>query len=105
MAMKTLTTLFLDELADIYDAEHRILKALPKMAKAAASSDLRSALQDHVTQTEGHLAKLDQVFQCFNQKSKGTPCKATIGILEEGDEIAAAFKKSPAINAVLISVA
>lgn len=103
--MKNLTTLFLNELADMYDAERRILKALPKLAKAAVSKELRTALQDHATQTEGHVTKLDQVFQCFNQKSKGKACKATIGILEEGDEIVATFKKSPAINAVLISVA
>lgn len=103
--MKTLETLFLNELADMYDAERRILKALPKMAKAAASAELRGALQSHGRETAGHLAKLDQVFRCFEQKPKGKACKATIGLLEEGDEIAAAFKDSPAIDAALISAA
>lgn len=103
--MKTLQTLFLDELADMYDAERRILKALPKMAKAAESSDLRKAFQTHSKETKGHVTKLEQVFQCFNQKSRGKACKATIGLLEEGDEITVTFKNSPAINAALISAA
>jgi len=103
--MKTLRDLFLNELADIYDAEHRIVKALPKMANAATCDDLKAAFQFHLRETEGHVTKLEQVFQCFDEKAKGKKCEATVGLLEEGDEIAAEFKGSPAINAALISAA
>lgn len=103
--MKTLKDLFLDELADMYDAERRIVKALPKMAKAATCDDLKAAIESHLDETKGHVTKLEQVFQCFEVKPKGKTCEATVGLLEEGDEIAADFKGSPAINAALISAA
>jgi ferritin-like metal-binding protein YciE len=103
--MKTLKDLFLDELADIYDAERRIVKALPKMAKAATCPDLKAAIQSHLKETEGHVKKLEQVFQSFDVKAKGKTCEATVGLLAEGDEIAAEFKGSRAINAALISAA
>src|ERR1039457_4918443 len=105
MKMKTLQNLFLDELADMYDAERRVVKALPKMAKAATCPDLRAAILSHLKETEGHVKKLEQVFQSFDEKAKGQTCKATVGLLEEGDEIAADFKGSPALNAALISAA
>jgi ferritin-like metal-binding protein YciE len=103
--MKILRNLFLDELADMYDAERRIVKALPKMAKAATSPDLKAAIQSHLKETEGHVTKLEQVFQSFGEKAEGKTCKATVGLLKEGDEIAADFKGSPALNAALISAA
>ena len=103
--MKILKDLFLDGLADMYDAERRIVKALPKMAKAATCPDLKAAIQSHLKETEGHVTKLEDVFRSFNQKAKGKTCEATVGLLEEGDEIATEFKGSPAINAALISAA
>jgi ferritin-like metal-binding protein YciE len=103
--MKTLKDLFLDELADMYDAERRIVKALPKLAKAATCDDLKGAIQSHLKETEGHVKKLEQVFQSFDAKAKGKTCEATVGLLAEGDEIAAEFKGSPAINAALIAAA
>jgi len=103
--MKLLKDLFMDELADMYDAERRIVKALPKMAKAATCEDLKRAIQSHLKETESHVKKLEQVFQSFNEKVKGKTCEATMGLLEEGEEIAAEFKGSPAINAALIAVA
>ena len=103
--MKTLKDLFLDELADMYDAEKRIVKALPKMAKAATCEDLEAALLSHLKETEGHVTKLEQVFQSFDEKVRGKTCEATVGLLKEGDEIAADFKGSPAINAALVSAA
>jgi ferritin-like metal-binding protein YciE len=103
--MKTLKVLFLDEVADMYDAERRIVKALPKMAKAATCEKLKKAILAHLKETEGHVTKLEQVFQAFNEKAKGKTCEATVGLLKEGDEIAADFKGSPAINAALISAA
>jgi len=103
--MKTLKDLFMDELADMYDAERRIVKALPKLVKAATCDDLKGAFQSHLKETEGHVKKLEQVFHSFDEKAKGKTCEATVGLLEEGDEIAADFKGSPAINAALISAA
>jgi len=103
--MKLLKYLFLDELADMYDAERRIVKALPKLARAATCGDLKKVILAHLKETEGHVKKLEQVFQSFDQKAKGKTCEATIGLLAEGDEIAAEFKGSPAINAALISAA
>jgi ferritin-like metal-binding protein YciE len=105
MNTKTLKDLFLDELADMYDAEKRIVKALPKLAKAATREELRGTFQSHWKETEGHVKKVEQVFQCFDKKAKGKTCEATVGLLKEGDEIAAEFKGSPAINAALIGVA
>lgn len=103
--MKTLQNLFINELSDIYDAEHRILKALPKMIKAATNEDLKDALQEHLTETEGQVAKLQEVFSCFDVKPKTKTCKATVGLLEEADEMAAEFKDSPVLNAALIAAA
>jgi ferritin-like metal-binding protein YciE len=103
--MKILKDLFLDELADIYDAERRTVKALPKMAKAATCDKLKKAIMAHLEQTEGHVTKLEQVFQLFDEPAKRTTCQATVGLLEEGDELASDFKGSPAINAALISAA
>jgi len=101
--MKTLKTLFLDELADMYDAEHRITKALPKMAKAATCTRLQAAFLKHLQETEGQISKLERVFASIGEKAKGKKCEATVGLLKEGDEIAAEFKNSPAINAALIA--
>lgn len=101
--MKTLNDLVLDELADMYDAERRIAKALPKMAKAATCKDLKAAIQAHWQETQDHVKKLEQIFHSFDAKAKGKTCEATVGLLEEGDEIAAEFAGSPAINAALIA--
>jgi ferritin-like metal-binding protein YciE len=103
--MKTLNDLFLDELADRYDAEKRLVQALPKMAKAATCTHLQKLIQSHLKETESHVKKLERVFKCFSENAKAKKCEATIGLLKEGDEIADDFKGSPAINAALISVA
>ena len=103
MNSKTLKNLFLGELQDMYDAEHRIVRALPKLVKAATCTRLQAALQKHLKETEGQITKLDQVFKSIGEKAKAKKCEATVGLLKEGDEIAAEFKGSPAINAALIS--
>lgn len=103
--MKNLKSLFLAELADIYDAEKRIVKALPKLAKAATCEELKSAFTHHLEETEGQITKLKEVFACFDLKAKGETCEATVGLLKEGDEIAEEFKGSPAINAALVAAA
>jgi ferritin-like metal-binding protein YciE len=102
---KPLHDLFMSQLADMYDAEQRIVKALPKMAEAATCNHLKDALLFHMKETEGHVTKLEQVFEMFGEKPKGQKCPATVGLLAEGAEIAAKFEGSPAINAALISAA
>lgn len=101
--MKNLKVLFLDELADMYDAEHRIIKALPKLAKAATCEKLKAAFLFHLGETKDQVTKLEKVFQAFGEKAKRKTCKATVGLLKEGDEIAAENKGEPTINAALIS--
>ncbi len=103
--MKTLQDLFFNELSDIYDAERRIAKALPKMAKAATSPALKKAFEDHLKQTVEHAKKVEEVFACFDRKPKGKTCEATVGLLKEGAEMADTFEGSPAINAALIATA
>ena len=103
--MKTLEELFFDELADMYDAEQRIERALPKMKKAATCKHLQQAFEDHLAETQGQVTRLEKVFKAFGKTAKGKTCDATVGLLKEGDEIAAEFKGSPAINAALIAAA
>ncbi len=101
--MKTLKDLFLDELKDMYDAEHRIIKALPKLAKAATSEKLQGAFLAHLEETKGQVANLEKVFQSFGETARAKKCEATVGLLKEGDEIASDNKGEPTINAALIS--
>lgn len=103
--MKTLRQLFLSELADMYDAEHRITKALPKLAKAATCTELRAALLTHLKETEEQVKRLEEVFKLVGTKPKAKKCEATVGLLKEGASIASENKGSPAINAALISAA
>jgi ferritin-like metal-binding protein YciE len=105
MNLKTLKDLFLSELANLYDSEHRIVKALPRPAKAATCTHLQAAFLSHLKESESHVIKLEAVFKSFDVKPHAKTCVATIGLLEEGDQIAAEFKGSPAINAALISAA
>jgi ferritin-like metal-binding protein YciE len=101
--MANLKDLFLDEVADMYDAETRISKALPKLAKAATSSELKDALLKHQKETLGHIENLKRVFEAFDEKAKGKECKATVGLLKEGDEIAEENEGEPTIDAGVIS--
>ena len=103
--MKKLEDLFFNELADIYDAEQRIERALPKMKKAATCKHLQQAFEVHLEQTQRQVTRLEKVFKAFGKTAKGKTCDATVGLLKEGDEIAAEFKGSPAINAALIAAA
>ncbi len=101
--MRNLQELFIDELQDMYDAEHRIIKALPKLIKAATCESLQKALEGHLRETKGQVTKLEKVFKSFDEKPKAKKCEATVGLLKEGDEIVAENKGSPAINAAIIS--
>jgi ferritin-like metal-binding protein YciE len=100
---KKLDDLFHDTLKDIYYAERKILTALPKMAKAAQSVDLRSAFEKHLTETEGQVGRLEQVFDLIGKKAQGKTCDAIVGIVEEGQEIMKEYKGSPALDAGLLA--
>ena len=102
---KTLDDLFYDTLKDIYYAERKILKALPKMVRAASSADLKAAFEKHKDETEGHVERLQQVFDLLGKRAQGKTCPAIDGIIEEGEEIIEEFKGMPALDAGLISAA
>ncbi|PSJ58790.1 ferritin-like domain-containing protein [Kumtagia ephedrae] len=102
---KTLDDLFHDTLKDIYYAERKILKALPKMARAASSAELKAAFEKHKDETEGHVERLQQVFEILGKRAQGKTCPAIDGIIEEGEEITEEFKGTPALDAGLISAA
>lgn len=102
---KTLDDLFHDTLKDIYFAERKILKALPKMKRAAQAEDLKAAFEKHREQTEGHVERLVQVFDIIGKAPRGKTCEAIEGIIAEGEEIIEEFKDTPALDAGLISSA
>lgn len=105
MADKTLETLFHETLKDVYYAERKILKALPKMARGATSPDLKAAFEKHRDETEVHVERLQQVFEILGKPARGKTCDAIEGILAEGDEILEDFKGQPALDAGLASSA
>ena len=102
---KKLEDLFLDTLKDIYYAERKILKALPKMARGAQSDKLKQAFEKHRDETEGHVERLQQVFEMLDKRAQGKTCPAIDGIIEEGEEIMEEFKDTPALDAGLVAAA
>ena len=102
---KTLNDLFLDTLKDIYYAEKQIVKALPKMAKAATSPDLKAGFEKHLQETHGHVERLEQVFEIIGAPARGKTCEAILGIIEEAKEIMDEFKDTAALDAGLVSSA
>nr|WP_314255905.1 ferritin-like domain-containing protein [uncultured Devosia sp.] len=102
---KTLDDLFLDTLKDIYYAERQILKALPKMAKAAQSEELAAGFQQHLEETEGHVERLLQVFELLGKPARGKTCDAILGIIEEAKSIMDEFKDTVALDAGLVAAA
>ena len=105
MAEKALEDLFHDMLKDVYYAERKILKTLPKMAKGAQSPKLKAAFEKHRDETEGQIERLQQVFEIFGKRAVGRTCPAIDGIIEEGEEILDEFKGSPALDAGLLATA
>jgi ferritin-like metal-binding protein YciE len=102
---KQLANLFHDTLKDVYFAEKKILAALPRMAKAAQNDALRAAFEKHEAETEAQVERLEQVFEEVGEKPQGKTCDAIMGILEEGKEIMAEYKGSPALDAGLLAAA
>ena len=105
MPEKNLQELFHDTLKDIYFAEKKILTALPKMAKAAQSEELRAAFEKHERETEEHVARLEKVFAEIGKSAQGKTCDAIVGIIEEGQEVMKEFKGKPALDAGLLAAA
>jgi ferritin-like metal-binding protein YciE len=87
MKLDTLQKLYTSELRDLYNAENQLLKALPKMAKAASSEELKNAFEKHLEQTKSHVERLEQVFEELDENPKGKTCRAMKGLVEEGSEI------------------
>jgi ferritin-like metal-binding protein YciE len=102
---KKLDDLFLDTLKDIYYAEKQILKTLPKMAKAAQDPELKAGFETHRDETEGHVDRLEQIFELLGQPARGKQCDAILGIIEEGKSIIDDYKGAAALDAGLISAA
>ncbi|MCM2293993.1 DUF892 family protein [Allorhizobium sp. BGMRC 0089] len=105
MPTKTLNDLFHETLRDIYYAERKILKALPKMARGANSDKLKAAFEKHRNETEGHVERLQQIFEMIGKSPRGKTCQAIEGIIEEGEEILEEFKGTPALDAGLLAAA
>src|SRR5258705_10273210 len=100
-----LNDLFLDTLKDIYYAEKQILKALPKMAKAAQLEKLQAAFEKHQDETEGQIERLEQIFELLGKAARGKKCDAIEGILDEGKEIMDEYADTPALDAGLLAAA
>jgi ferritin-like metal-binding protein YciE len=96
---------FLDQLADVYHAEKQLTKVLPKLAKAAKSSDLKTAFESHLEETKNHVTRLERVFKSLDESIHSKPCKAMKGLVAEGGEILSENKGTAALDAALIIAA
>ena len=105
MKIETLRDLYVEQLRDLYSAETQLVKALPKMAKAASHTELRSAFQQHLNQTEGHVQRIEQIFQLHGGKPTGQTCKGMEGLISEGEEMTKMKGDPAAIDAGLIAAA
>jgi ferritin-like metal-binding protein YciE len=103
MAAQTLHELFVEELRDMYDGEKRLIKALPKIAKHAQSDDFRTALTNHLRETEKQATRLEQVFKSIGETPRGKKCDGMIGILEEGNTAMEELEEGPVLDAALIA--
>jgi ferritin-like metal-binding protein YciE len=103
--LKTLEDLFLVQIEDLYDAEQRLVDALPKMAEAAHCSDLKSAFQTHWTETKGHVGRLERIFKKLGKTPTRETCPAMKGLIAEGDEMAGASGDPSVKDAALIAAA
>ena len=105
MKLDTLKTLYINELKDLYNAEGQLLKALPKMAKAAASDELQEAFEKHLEQTKSHVERLEEVFEEIGEKPTGKTCRAMKGLIQEGSEILKEDGEESVIDAGIIVAA
>ena len=103
MSAKSLQELFVEELRDAYDGEKRLTKALPRMAKAAESDELRSAFTNHLRETERQIQRLEQVFRTIGEPVRGKKCDGLMGIIEEGKSAMEELDEGPVLDAALIA--
>src|SRR5208283_1750601 len=105
MKIETMEDLFLEQIEDLYDAEKRLVKALPKMAEASTSQSLRQAFESHLMETEGHVSRLESVFRSLGQDPKGQTCDAMKGLVSAGEDIVSDIDQSSLRDAGLIAAA
>jgi len=105
MKIETMEDLFLEQIKDLYDAEQRLVKALPDMAEAATSPQLRQAIESHWKETKGHVDRLERIFNDLQTKPKGETCDAMKGLIEEGETIVSDTDASPLRDAGIIAAA
>ncbi len=105
MKIENMEELFLEQIEDLYDAEKRLVKALPKMAEASTSITLRQAFESHLLETEGHVSRLEAIFQQLSKDAKGETCEAMKGLVSEGEDIVSHIDQSPLRDAGLIAAA
>jgi len=105
MADKGLRELYIDELKDLYSAENQLVKALPKMAKGADSEELRQGFEEHLEQTQGHVQRLEEIFEALRESPKGKKCKGMEGLIEEGAEVLDEDYEGSILDAALIGAA
>jgi len=105
MPNEGLKELYIDELKDIYNAENQLLKALPKMARAASSDELRTGFEEHLEQTKGHVQRLERIFKMLDESPKGKKCKGMEGLVEEGSELMKEDFEDALLDAALIGAA
>jgi len=103
--ISTLEELLIDQMQDLYDAEKQLVKALPKMAKAATSEELQQAIRDHLEETTNQVARLEQAFEHLEKQPKAKPCKAMRGLIEEGSEVIEEDARAPFTDLGLIAAA
>jgi ferritin-like metal-binding protein YciE len=105
MKLDTLRSLYIDELRDLYNAENQLLKALPKMAKGASSEELKKAFEEHLEQTWGHLARIDQIFAALDKKPTGKTCYAMKRLIGKGSQILEQDSEPSVVDAGIIAAA
>jgi ferritin-like metal-binding protein YciE len=105
MPDERLKELYIDELKDLYSAENQLVKALPKMAKAASSDELRQGFEEHLEQTKEHVQRLEKIFQALGESPKGKKCKGMEGLIEEGSEAMEEDYEGSVKDAALIGAA
>src|ERR1700689_1289181 len=105
MKSNRLKHLYIEELKDLYSAENQLVKALPKMAKAADSEDLKAGFEEHLEQTKGHVSRLEEIFKALGESPKGKKCKGMEGLIKEGAEMIEEDPAPEELDAGLISAA
>lgn len=105
MKIESMESLFIEQIQDLYDAEKRLVKALPEMADEATSPELQQAFRSHLQETQGHVSRLETIFQQLGKDAKSKTCDAMKGLIEEGEDMVSDIERSPLRDAGLIAAA